>query len=92
MTELSAPAQLARETLIQVARLQLCTNEHKLYDVLAARFNWPARTEHNRDVWRDDLLYTVLAEVSNDQLQRGEPLLWSLVLADGSGKDVYNPN
>lgn len=83
---------MAREILIQVARLQLCTNEHRLYDALAWAFDWPKRTDDNLDVWRDDLLYSVLREVSDYNRQHDEPVLWSLVLADGSGSGVFEPN
>jgi hypothetical protein len=70
-------ATAAREALIELARGEYLTTEVALYDYLAPGFGWPKRDPQLH--WRDDRLYPVLTEVSADNVQRGEPLLWSLV-------------
>jgi hypothetical protein len=70
-------AQAARDALVELAKSEYLTTEVALYDYLAPRFSWPKRDPQLH--WRDDRLYPVLTEVSADNVQRGEPLLWSLV-------------
>lgn len=76
--EVSRLAQEARTALIWLAQQEELTSEVALYDYLAPRCAWPARDSEL--YWRDQRLYPVLREVSDDNRRRDEPLLWSLVL------------